>query len=60
MQREHLEAWKSWPLSNIDRPLVGCMLYISGAACHKAVPFRASGEDVPAIAKPTNIVKKAV
>ena len=41
-------------------PLVGCALHISGAARHKAVPFRACREDIPAIAKPTNIVKKAV
>ena len=41
-------------------PLVGCALHISGVACHKAVPFRASSENVPAIADPTNIVKKAV
>jgi hypothetical protein len=41
-------------------PLVGCALHISRAACHKTVFFRACRENVPAIAKPTNIVKKAV
>lgn len=40
-------------------PLVGCALHISGAAYQKAVPFRTCREDAPAIAKPTNIVKKA-
>lgn len=41
-------------------PLVGCALHISGTACHEVVPFRVRRKDVPAIAKPTNIVKKAV
>ena len=41
-------------------PLVGCALHISGVAFHKSVPFQACREDVPAMANPTNIVKKAV
>ena len=41
-------------------PLVGCALHISCAAYHKAVPFWPCREDAPAIARPTNIVKKAI
>ena len=41
-------------------PLVGCALHISGAVCYKRNALWMRRGDVPAIAKPTNIVKKAV
>jgi len=40
-------------------PLVGCALQISAAGRYKRDSFWMCREDVPAIAKPTNIVKKA-
>jgi len=39
-------------------PLVGYALQISETAHHKRARFRKQAEDVPAILKPTNIVKK--
>jgi len=40
-------------------PLVGYALQISETAHHKRDRFRKQAEDIPAILKPTNIVKKA-
>jgi hypothetical protein len=57
MQREHLEAWKSWPPSNMDLHWSD-VRHIFLELRYKQMPSWTRREEGPAIAKLTNMVKK--